>query len=122
MTKVFSAKTNCAVTTLSLKQIKCCIFVLGAAQITPVGSGPLGVGQKSQCVQKPRHKSTESRNKAHSVFRAHASWRGNSRNRGADLKKTALLHLHQVAQCVWIDGPLGVTTHAKWHCVFRWRA
>ena len=25
-------------------------------------------------------------------------------------------------RCVYLDGPLGVTVHAKWHSVFRWRA
>ena len=63
---------------------------LGPAHTTPLGHGPLGVGQKSLCVQKPHHKS---RNDARSVFRAHASWRGKwklSRNRGVDFKKAGL--------------------------------
>ena len=60
--------------------------------------GPLGVGQKSQCVQKPRHKS---RNEARCVFRAHASWHGNFRGIEAwILKRRALLNTHQVPQCV----------------------
>ena len=74
------------------------IPALGAAHTTPVGPGPLGVGQKSQCVQKPRHKSPESRNKACSVFRAHASWRVNSRGIEAQILEIwALLNPRQVA-------------------------
>ena len=71
---------------------------LGPTHTTPLGHGPLGVGQKSLCVQKPHHKS---HNDARSVFRAHASWRGNSQGIEAwILKKRALLNSRQVAQCV----------------------
>ena len=39
----------------------------GPALTSPLGPGPLGIGQRSQCVQKPRHKSPESRNVARSA-------------------------------------------------------